>query len=136
MKKNIQVVCAILFDKNNHLCITQRNDSLLSGLWEFPGGKIEIGESDEDALIREIKEELGTNIRVGKHFMTTSYEYPDITITLISYICTSDSIVTYSHVHKQVRYVPIDELSNYSFAPADIPIVKKLGHMATTLILP
>ena len=136
MKNNIQVVCAIIFDKNNHVCITQRDDSLLSGLWEFPGGKIEIGENDEDALVREIQEELGTNIRVEKHFTTSSYEYPDVTVTLISYICSSDYVVTHSHVHKQVLYVAIDELSTYSFAPADIPIVKKLGHMATTLIRP
>jgi 8-oxo-dGTP diphosphatase len=136
MKKNLQVVCAIMFDKDNNVCITQRNDPLLSGLWEFPGGKIEIGESENDALVREIKEELDVNIWVEKHFITTTHEYPDVTITLISYICTSDSIVTHSHVHKQVLYAPIGELSSYSFAPADIPIVEKLGQIVTTLITP
>lgn len=105
----------------------------MAGLWEFPGGKVESTESDAFALEREIIEELDVSIEVGKHFMTTSFEYPDFAITLVSYLCTSHQIITHSHVHQGVLYVPIGELCAYFFAPADIPIVEKLVLKSTTL---
>lgn len=126
MKKNIRVVCAIIFDKDRRVCITQRNDSALSGKWEFPGGKVEVGESDTKALIREIQEELETPIIVEKYFMTSVYEYPDFIVTLAAYFSSSHQVITHSSVHQQIIYVPIGELCAYSFAPADISIVHEL----------
>ena len=132
MKKRIRVVCAIIFKEDESVCITQRNDSLLSGLWEFPGGKVEIGEDDNEALVREIQEELEVSIEVKNHYHTTTYEYPECIVTLVSFVVKTEHIVTHSHVHKQVLYVPIGDLCGYSFAPADIEIVNKLCQKVTT----
>ncbi|NCB01099.1 MAG: (deoxy)nucleoside triphosphate pyrophosphohydrolase [Spirochaetia bacterium] len=123
MAKNIRVVCAIIIDDDKNICIARRCDEALYGLWEFPGGKVEKCESDEQALIREIKEELEVTIEIKNFCMEHVYSFPTIDITLASYLCKSSEKVTHSLVHEKILYLPIEALKSYSFAPPDIKIV-------------
>jgi 8-oxo-dGTP diphosphatase len=107
--------------------IAQRaEDQKLAGKWEFPGGKVEFGETTEECLIREIKEELGINIEVNKFFAESTYQYDTGAIKLFAYraqwIDGEYELTAYS----QIKWVKSYELENYDFAPADIPFIKKL----------
>ena len=84
--KDIEVVAAII-QKENQYFATQRGYGEFDGMWEFPGGKIEPGESPEDALKREIQEELGIDIGVKEFLCTTNYDYPSFHLTMHCYIC-------------------------------------------------
>jgi len=127
MKKHVDVVCAILInEKNEILCTKRKNIGELANKWEFPGGKIEIGESLENALIREINEELLIRISSPVHFHTTYYEYQSFTITLHAFISklinTSYTLVD----HADARWLSINEITTLDWADADRPIVEKL----------
>lgn len=122
----INVVAAIIID-NNKIFIAERNkNKSQGGLWEFPGGKIESGETKEQALIREIKEELDMDIIVKEEFTNIVYNYPDKTINLTSLICQKTSNNYKLLEHESFAWVTLDELNNYEFAPADILIVDKI----------
>ncbi len=105
----------------------------ISYRYEFPGGKIEPGESFEDALVREIKEELGVNIDVGDQYLSVEHEYPHFIITLEAYLCTSielgnGPIDLTAHIYHQWLYP--SELTQLDWAAADQPIVAKLTEQA------
>lgn len=122
----INVVAAIIID-NNKIFIAERNkNKSQGGLWEFPGGKIESGETKEQALIREIKEELDMDIIVKEEFTNIVYNYPDKTINLTALICQKTSNNYKLLEHESFAWVTLDELNNYEFAPADILIVDKI----------
>lgn len=126
--KQIEVVAAIICKNNKILCV-QRGESKLdyiSGKYEFPGGKIEVGETEIQALRREIKEELLIEIDVKEKFITVIHEYPDFNITMHSYICINkggDLVLT---EHIDARWLQATELLQLDWAAADIPIVNKL----------
>lgn len=123
----IDVVAAIIRNEEGKILIAQRNlNKSQGGLWEFPGGKIEPNESKEDAIIREIKEELNMDIIYESYFDEKIYEYSDKTIKLIALNCLMVSDNYEVLEHENVLWVDMKELTNYKFAPADIYFVDKL----------
>jgi 8-oxo-dGTP diphosphatase len=127
-KKQIEVVAAIIIHQNKYLCV-QRSESQLeyiSKKYEFPGGKIEQDETKEQAIIREIKEELEINIEVGNEFMTVYHEYPDFNLTMYSFLCESESFTVHLTEHIDHRWLPREQLDILDWAAADVPIVEKI----------
>ncbi len=123
----IDVVAAIIRNEKNQILIAQRNlKKSQGGLWEFPGGKIEYGETQEQAIIREIKEELNMNIKYDSYFDEKIFEYPDKTIRLIALNCKMVDEKYQVLEHEKIEWISIREFDNYSFAPADIYFVNKL----------
>lgn len=127
MKKHLNVVAAVILnEKNEILCALRSPVMALPNLWEFPGGKIEEGESHETALIREIQEELHIQIEVGKNVEDTYFEYENFTIQLTSYYASINSGEMKATEHAELRWVTIDKLIDLKWAPADIPAVIKI----------
>ena len=122
----IDVVAAIV-RKNGYILITQRPDDVhMARLWEFPGGKVEPGESLEVALVREIREELGIKIRVESEFFSVEHDYPEKSVRLHFFNC---SILAGNAQPLQVadlRWVKPEELNNYAFPPADVEVIERL----------
>lgn len=126
--KKIEVVAAIIYFENEILCV-QRPISKLSYIsekFEFPGGKIENGESKVDALKREILEELNITLNIKSFFMTVLHEYPDFELTMHSYVCEVDSKEIVLNEHISLEWLNIKDLKKLDWAAADIPIVDKL----------
>jgi 8-oxo-dGTP diphosphatase len=126
--KKIDVVAAIIQCGDEILCV-QRGPAkfeYISKKYEFPGGKIEIGESKETAIIREIKEELQLDIIDPKFFNTVNHQYPDFFITMHSYICLVENKDVILTEHIDQKWLKIEELDSLDWAAADIPIVQKL----------
>jgi 8-oxo-dGTP diphosphatase len=103
--------------------------------WEFPGGKVDAGESLEDCLCRELNEELGVHVKIGRSLLPTIYQYPLFAITLYPFICSIDSGELTLHEHAALIWLPPWQLHTLDWAEADIPIVdayhKELGGIAT-----
>lgn len=123
----INVVAAVITDENNKILITQRNfKKSQGGLWEFPGGKIENGETKEEAIVREIKEELDVNIRADQYIDEKVFNYPEKDINLIAIKCSILEGNIVLKEHEDAKWITSEEFENYNFAPADMFIVKKL----------
>jgi len=119
----LKVVCAII-EQNGLVLITQRSSQMAQPLlWEFPGGKLEAGESETAALIREIQEELNLLILPGERLTPVIHHYGSKSIELIPYTCTLQSGEIILAEHQAYSWVTIDELLNYNWCPADLPIV-------------
>ena len=123
--KKIEVVAAIIY-KNGAYFATQRGYGEFEGMWEFPGGKIEPGESRESALKREIQEELGIDITVDKFLCTTDYDYPSFHLTMHCYLCRIISGEIELREHKSARWLTAETLDNMEWLPADKEVVEKL----------
>lgn len=123
--KTIEVVAAII-QKNGKYFATQRGYGEFEGLWEFPGGKIEPGESHETALKREIQEELGIDISVKNLLCTTNYDYPSFHLTMHCYLCNIASGEIELREHKSARWLKPEALNNVEWLPADKDIIEKL----------
>nr|WP_276576443.1 8-oxo-dGTP diphosphatase MutT [Caldicoprobacter algeriensis] len=123
----VKDVAAAIIIKNNKILIAQRAEGQkLAGKWEFPGGKIEDGETPEECLKREIKEELDIDIEVDGFFGESVYTYGTETISLIAYKARFKGGQCKLKVHSRAEWVEPHELVNYDFAPADVPFVEKL----------
>ena len=121
-----EVIAGIIID-NNKILIAQRGlNEKLAGKWEFPGGKVELGETQQECLKREIKEELELNIEVGEYLGESIYTYPNAKIKLIAYFATIVDGDMKLSVHDKIEWITINEIDKYDFAPADIPLIKKL----------
>jgi 8-oxo-dGTP diphosphatase len=120
------VTAGIICSKNKILIARRAPGKHLGGLWELPGGKLEEGESAEECLSRELKEELGITVDVGNFFMENQHQYGDRTILLKAYLCDLVSGDVILNDHDQVEWVSISEFEKYTFAPADIPFIKAL----------
>jgi len=125
--KNIEVVAAIIInDKNEIFCARRKNEGELALKWEFPGGKTENGESNQEALIREIREELSTEVRVKDFLMTVKHQYKTFHLTMHAYyaeVIMGDLIL---NEHTGYRWLKKEELHSLDWAPADLPIVNLL----------
>ena len=126
--KQIEVVAAIIQFENKILCLQRSvgKYEYTSLKYEFPGGKVEINESNEHALTREIEEELHMKINVKDKFLTVQHQYPDFFIVMHSFICTCDNPYMKLEVHVDHKWLEVSELSALDWAAADIPIVQKL----------
>lgn len=121
-----EVTAAIIL-KDGKVLIAQREDNdKLAGKWEFPGGKIEVGETPRECLKREINEELGVEVEVLEPFGESIYEYENGIIKLIAFWCRWTVGEFSNRVHSQIHWVYPAELDRYEFAPADVPLVEKL----------
>jgi 8-oxo-dGTP diphosphatase len=122
----IKVVCGIIFQDDKIFICRRKREKTLGGYWEFPGGKIEIGESNEDSLTRELKEELGMTVTVGNHFQTVLHSYETQTIELIAYVCYFQQATYLLTDHDRYEWVDRLTLLQKPLAPADIPIARSL----------
>lgn len=119
-------VAAIWNDQQQILIDQRRPDGLLGGLWEFPGGKLEPGETVEECIKREILEELGIEIEVGDHLITINHAYTHFHVTLIVHHCRHISGKPQPIECEQVRWVALNELDQYSFPKANVEIINAL----------
>ena len=125
--KYINVVCAVIVNKGR-LFACQRGYGEWKDWWEFPGGKIESGESPEEALLREIREELSIDISIDRHLTTVDYDYPDFQLTMHSYLChLKDDIQPHLLEHEDARWLGKSELEEVKWLPADVEVIKALN---------
>lgn len=120
-RKTIQVVAAVII-KDGKVFATQRGYGEWKDWWEFPGGKIEVGETPEEALKREIREELATEIEVGDMLTTVEYDYPKFHLTMHCYLCTIISGQLSLLEHESARWLAIDEMNSVKWLPADVEV--------------
>lgn len=128
--KTIRVVAAVIkaVNKSGETIIfaTQRGYGEFKGGWEFPGGKIEAGETPQEALKREIKEELDTEIRVGELIDTVEYDYPNFHLSMDCFWCEIVSGDLVLKEHKDAKWLKKEELDSVEWLPADITLVEKI----------
>ncbi len=122
---NIEVVAAIIL-KDNRIFATQRGYGEWKDWWEFPGGKMEPGETPEYALKREIREELSTEINVDESFCTVEYDYPKFHLTMHCYLCSLQTEAQHLNEHEAAKWLSKDELNTVQWLPADESIIEKL----------
>ena len=126
MKNMIDVVCAIIQKDDRFLLARRKEGGSLAGYWEFPGGKVEQGETPEEALQRELLEELSIVTQVGQHIGDSVFEYKDKKICLKGYLTKYVSGNFQLDSHDEIAWVSVNEMLSYHLAPADIPLVEAL----------
>lgn len=124
--KHIDVVGAVVVKDGAVLCAQRGPDGALAGLWEFPGGKVEHGETPAGALAREIAEELGCTVRVGEEVQTTTHEYAFGVVTLTTFYCELVDGSPTRTEHSDLRWLAPEDLVSLEWAPADIPAVERV----------
>ena len=122
--ETIEVSAAVIV-KDNNVLATQRGYGEFKGKWEFPGGKIQKDESWEDALKREIKEELNADINIVDYLTTVNYDYPNFHLIMHTYICTLKNDIKFVfHNDKELEHDNKEDLDHIDWLPADIHIIK------------
>ena len=124
--KIVEVVAAVIQKDNKIFCAQRNLSKYMGGKWEFPGGKIEVGETREEALVREIKEELDSDIVVDKYLMTVEHDYPTFHITMHAYLCRLVKGVLTLKEHDDSVWLNKEELLSLDWAAADKPIVENI----------
>lgn len=121
-----EVVAALIWDKDKFM-ICQRPAHKARGLlWEFVGGKVEPGETKEQALIRECREEIAVALSVGNVFMDVVHEYPDMTVHLTLFNATIADGVPHMLEHNDIQWITPSDIPNYAFCPADVEILEEI----------
>ena len=123
--KQIEVVAAII-RKEDKIFATQRGYGEWKDWWEFPGGKMEAGETPEEALKREIREELSTEISVDEFLCTVEYDYPAFHLTMHCYLCSLQTEALHLNEHEAAKWLTMDELDSVKWLPADVEVVEEL----------
>jgi 8-oxo-dGTP diphosphatase len=131
--KHIEVVAAII-RRDDKIFATQRGYGDWKDWWEFPGGKVEQGETPEEALKREIREELSADISVDQFFCTVDYDYPAFHITMHCYLCQLISDAPHLNEHEAARWLKMDELDSVKWLPADVLVVEKIKNHNAKLL--
>ena len=126
--KTIKVVAAVI-KRNNKIFVTQRGYVEFKDGWEFPGGKVEKGETKEEALIREIKEELDTVIKVDSYLDTIEYDYPDFHLSMDCFICSVVEGNLVLKEHEDSKWIKKEEIDTLNWLPADLVIIDKVKEM-------
>ena len=124
-KKTINVVAAIII-KDGSLFATQRGYGEWKDWWEFPGGKIEQGETLEEALKREIREELSTEINVDEFLCMVEYDYPKFHLSMHCYVCSLLTEALHLNEHEAARWLKNSELDSVKWLPADVKVIERL----------
>ncbi len=123
--KHIEVVAAIIV-RDGKIFATQRGYGDFKDWWEFPGGKMELSESPEDALKREIREELDAEISISELLETVEWDYPDFHLTMHCYICSLVSESLQLKEHEAAKWLGMEELDSVRWLPADISVLETL----------
>lgn len=121
-----EVVAALVWDKDKFMICQRPANKARPLLWEFVGGKVEPGETKEQALIRECQEELGITLSVGDTFMDVVHEYPDIVVHLTLFNATIAEGVPQNLEHNDIKWITTTEIPHYNFCPADVEITEKI----------
>ncbi|WP_319409949.1 (deoxy)nucleoside triphosphate pyrophosphohydrolase [uncultured Desulfosarcina sp.] len=127
MTSIVQVTAAIIVSNGNILIAQRQHNDRLAGLWEFPGGKIEAGETPEQCLRRELWEELEMDAVVGNYLGSSYYHYDHISIELMAYRAFWSGGPVRLFSHQDFRWVTPDQLPQFPFTPADLPFVQQLA---------
>ena len=136
-KKIVKVVAALILaerDGEKKLFATQRGYGEFKDGWEFPGGKVEPGETPKEAIIREIREELSTEIRVDSFFDTIEYDYPKFHLSMDCFLCSIVSGEPELKEHEAARWLTREELDSVDWLPADETIITKLTHDSRSVL--
>ena len=122
----VEVVAALIWDNDKFMICQRPVHKARALLWEFVGGKVEPGETKEQALIRECMEELAVTLSVGEVFMDVVHEYPDITVHLTLFNAAIAEGIPRKLEHNDIKWITVSEIDNYDFCPADEEILLKL----------
>lgn len=129
-KPHIQVACAIIH-KDGLILATQRPATTSLPLkWEFPGGKLEPGETPEECLLRELREELGISVRIYQQLEPLTHTYPDLTVTLYPFHCDQPEGELVLHEHQAARWMSPKHLQTLDWAEADLPLITALARLS------
>ena len=123
--KQIEVVAAII-RRGDKIFATQRGYGDFKDWWEFPGGKMEAGETPEEALKREIREELSTEISVDEFLCTVEYDYPAFHLTMHCYLCSLLTEALHLNEHEAAQWLVKEELDSVKWLPADVKVVERI----------
>lgn len=129
----VEVVAALIWDKDKFLICQRPKNKARALLWEFVGGKVEKGETKQQALIRECREELNISLEVGDVFCDVTHVYPDITVHLTLFNATIKCGAPELVEHNDMCWISVGEISDYEFCPADVEILAKLKDLYTRL---
>ena len=128
-RKTIRVVAAVI-RREDMIFATQRGYGSYKDWWEFPGGKIEPGETPQEALVREIREELNTTISVDRFLTTVEYDYPEFHLTMDCFWCSIDEGNLTLLEHEAAKWLPIGDLRQVKWLPADVLVIGEIERAA------
>ena len=132
MKRHLHVSCAII-EQNGTVLAAQRSPAMTLPLkWEFPGGKIEAGESPEECLHRELQEELGVTVVTGAALSPATHSYPDFTVTLYPFTCRLASGQVTMYEHHALQWIELQRMHELDWAAADLPVIWE--YLATAVV--
>lgn len=132
----VEVVGALICKGDTFMICRRPENKGCALLWEFPGGKLEAGETPRQALVRECREELGIEIQAGAFFYDDTYQYPDVEVHLSIYFAQIQYGEPHLYEHADMKYIYADEIDSYAFCPADQSILKWIKAYKKTGILP